>query len=225
MTHNDERIKKDVANQLFWDSRLDASEVKVEVVDGVVTLSGTLPTPSSCIAAVEDAEDVAGVRRVKNYLEVPIPEMLNVATDDEIKMMIESMLRWNPNIVAKDINVSVVMGEVTLEGAVLTYWEKMKAEKIALEATGSIRVINQLAVVPTQNYVDEAIAEDIIAAIDRNINIDAEWVTVKVDGSVVTLSGNVPGFRAYRAAYNVAANTSGVLKIVNDIKIGDSPQA
>jgi osmotically-inducible protein OsmY len=191
----------------------------------VVTLSGTLPTPSSCIAAVEDAEDVAGVRRVKNYLKVPVPEMSNVASDDEIKMMIESMLRWNPNIVAKDIDVSVVMGEVTLEGAVPTYWEKIKAEKIALEAAGSTRVINQLAVVPTRDYVDEAIAEDIIAAIDRNINIDAECVNVKVERSVVSLSGNVPDFRAYRAAYNVAANTSGVLNIVNDIKIGAPPQS
>jgi osmotically-inducible protein OsmY len=111
----------------------------------VVTLSGTLPTPSSCIAAVEDAEDVAGVRRVKNYLKVPIPEMSNVATDDEIKMMIEIMLRWNPNIVAKDIDVSVAMGQVTLEG-------------------------------------------------------------------------NVPDSKAYRAAYNAAANTSGVVNMVNHLR-------
>jgi osmotically-inducible protein OsmY len=79
------------------------------------------------------------------------------------------------------------MGEVTLEGAVPTYWEKIKAEKISLEAAGSTRVINQLAVVPTRDYVDEAIAEDIIAAIDRNINIDAECVNVKVERSVVSL--------------------------------------
>ncbi|MEA3435029.1 MAG: hypothetical protein U9R43_01090 [Thermodesulfobacteriota bacterium] len=34
---------------------------------------------------------------------------------------------------------------------------------------------NKLAVVSTRDYMDEAIAKDIISAVDRNINIDIEW--------------------------------------------------
>jgi osmotically-inducible protein OsmY len=53
-------LSKDVVDQLYWDSRVDSSEVKVEVSDGAVTLGGTLTSLSACFAAVEDAEDVAG---------------------------------------------------------------------------------------------------------------------------------------------------------------------
>jgi osmotically-inducible protein OsmY len=212
-------------DQLYWDSRVDSSEVKVEVSDGAATLSGTLPSLSSCIAAVEDAEDVAGVRCVKNNLKVKVPESLSVATDEDIKMVIESMLRWNSNIVSTDIKVSVEMGVVTLEGPVPTCWEKMKAEKIALEASGANMVTNKLSVVPTRKNADKEIAEDIVAALDRNINVDVEWVDVKVVNGKVTLSGTVPDYRAYRTAYNVTAYTLGVLDIINDLKLEASSQS
>lgn len=146
MKRNDERLKKDVVDQLFWDNRVDSSDVKVEVSDGVVTLSGTLPSLTMCMAAVEDAEDVAGVCRMANNLQVEIPEMLQAPSDEDIKMTVENMLHWNQNIISADVDVSVVMGEVTLEGSVSSYWEKIKAEKIALEAAGTIRVTNNLNV-------------------------------------------------------------------------------
>jgi osmotically-inducible protein OsmY len=171
------------------------------------------------MAAVEDAEDVVGVRRVINQLRVRIPEMLQVPTDEEIKTIVESMLRWSHVIVSYDVDVSVVMGEVTLEGSVSEYWEKIKAEKIALEAAGTTKVINKLSVVPTRKKEDMEIAEDIMAAFDRNVNVDAEWVSVKVEDGKVTLSGNLPDKRAYRAAHNVAASTSGVIDIINDLQI------
>ncbi|MGD9262101.1 MAG: BON domain-containing protein [Desulfobacterales bacterium] len=34
----------------------------------------------------------------------------------------------------------------------------------------------------------------------------------------VTLEGNVPDSKAYRAAYNAAANTSGVVNMVNHLR-------
>lgn len=74
MTRNDERIKRDVAAQLSRNSRVDCSAVNVEVTDGEVTLSGTLPSLSVCMAAVEMSESVAGVRSVKNNLKVKIPK-------------------------------------------------------------------------------------------------------------------------------------------------------
>jgi osmotically-inducible protein OsmY len=221
---DDETIKKRVVDQLYWDNRIDSSNVKVEVSDAVVTLSGTLPTLFLSMLAVEDAEDVAGVRHVKNYLKVKMPETLEVPTDEEIKMVVESMLRWNPNIVSTDIDISVVMGQVILEGSVPTYWEKMKAEKMALEAAGAIMVTNKLSVVTSGKSTDKKIAEDIVAALDRHAYFDVEWVDVKVEDGHVTLSGTVPDYRAYRTAYNVSAYTCGVLDIIDDLKLGVLPE-
>ena len=74
MTRNDERIKRDVAAQLSRNSRVDFGAVNIEVTDGEVTLRGTLPSLSVCMAAVEMSERVAGVRSVKNKLKVKIPK-------------------------------------------------------------------------------------------------------------------------------------------------------
>lgn len=74
MTRKDERIKRDVAAQLSRNSRVDSGAVNVEVTDGEVTLSGTLPSLSVCMAAVEMSESVAGVRSVKNNLKVKVPK-------------------------------------------------------------------------------------------------------------------------------------------------------
>lgn len=219
MVFSDGKIKKDVVDQLYWDSRVDDSDVKVEVADGEVTLSGKLPTLPACMAAVEDTESVAGVCRVKNELTVEIIETVRATTDDEIKNTIETILNRNLNINSTDIDVSVKIRLVTLEGSVPSYREKMKAENIASEVFGATMVKNKLAVVPTRDYMDEAIAKDIISAIDRNINIDIEWVNVKVEGGVAILSGNVPNYRALRAALNAAANAPGVLDIINNLKI------
>ena len=74
MARNDERIKKDVAARLDRNSRVDPSDITIEVSDGVVSLSGTLPSLSISMAAVEDAEKVAGVRQVNNNLKVKVPK-------------------------------------------------------------------------------------------------------------------------------------------------------
>ncbi|MGK7370381.1 MAG: BON domain-containing protein, partial [Candidatus Halalkalibacterium sp. M3_1C_030] len=41
---NDEDIKVDVAKQLKWDARIDASDVSIKVDNGKVDLEGNVPT-------------------------------------------------------------------------------------------------------------------------------------------------------------------------------------
>jgi osmotically-inducible protein OsmY len=74
MTTNDEKIQQNVANRLSRSSRINSNDIKVEVSNGVVSLSGTLPSLSVCMAAVKEAEKAAGVRRVNNNLKVMIPK-------------------------------------------------------------------------------------------------------------------------------------------------------
>ena len=66
---SDERIREDVNDQLS-EGYLDASEVEVTVVDGVVTLSGTVNSRSDKRRAEDIAEDVRGVKNVENRLRV-----------------------------------------------------------------------------------------------------------------------------------------------------------
>ena len=55
MVQTSEEIKKDVVDQLYWDNRIDASSVTVEVDGGRVKLKGTAPTYTAKEAARMDA--------------------------------------------------------------------------------------------------------------------------------------------------------------------------
>jgi osmotically-inducible protein OsmY len=68
-----------------------------------------------------------------------------------------------------------------------------------------------------KDIVDQVIAEDIVAAFDRNAFVDADSLDVEVENGKVTLSGAVPYRTAYRTAVDIARNTPGVVDIVNDL--------
>jgi osmotically-inducible protein OsmY len=67
----DVEILSDVADALSGDSRIDASEIDLEVTYGVVKLMGTVPAFEQGQLAEEDAQGVSGVAAVRNDLTVP----------------------------------------------------------------------------------------------------------------------------------------------------------
>lgn len=69
-TRTDEEIERDILDSLFWDAWVDSRRVNVEVEDGVVTLTGTVRTPTEKRAAEDDAWDIPGVIDVRNELEI-----------------------------------------------------------------------------------------------------------------------------------------------------------
>jgi osmotically-inducible protein OsmY len=68
--HNDEQIKAQVEEALTEDSWLDASNVQVEVQNGIVTLAGTVDSRESKRRAKDLADEVPGVRDVRNNLSI-----------------------------------------------------------------------------------------------------------------------------------------------------------
>jgi len=64
----DDELQEEVEEALFYDSWVDAEAIKVTVEDGVVTLSGELPSFEEVRYAIDDAWDVDGVRGVRSEL-------------------------------------------------------------------------------------------------------------------------------------------------------------
>ncbi len=218
-TRTDEDIKKDLIDELYWDDRVDAADVKAEIRDGRVILSGTVPTYASRTAAEEDAFAVAGTRDVVNDLTVKYPIGIELPTDAEIESRVTDALRWDVQVDASNIRVNSDARWITLKGTVPSYWQKVKAEDIALGKYGVRGVTNELAVVPTESYTDERIADNVVNAIERSAYVDAADVDVKVSNSVVTLTGTVPDRRALRAATSAARYTPGVIDVINNLVI------
>jgi len=67
---SDERIQDDVNDRLTWDGRIDATDVHVEVKDGVCTLSGSVDSRRDKRVAEDIADHVSGVWDINNQIRV-----------------------------------------------------------------------------------------------------------------------------------------------------------
>jgi osmotically-inducible protein OsmY len=219
MPRIDEEIKKDVVDQLYWDDRVDASNIKVEVNNGEVNLSGTVPYYSNRRIAQNDSWNVLGVRALENRLKVDYPETIPLPSDDQIQANLIDMYRLDPELNHSKIVPEVNGGKVRLEGEVDKLWKKNWAEDLASGTMGVTEIDNRLTVVPTEDVLDSAIAEDLKAALARNIYVDVDDIDIKVENGVVTLFGTMPDWISARAAYNTALYTSGATEVINKMTI------
>jgi osmotically-inducible protein OsmY len=219
MDRRDEDIKKDVVDQLYWDNRVNAADVKVDVLNGQVTLTGSVPTLTARSNAIADAWMITGVKNVFDRLTVIYPSDFDLPTDAEIRENIENSLRWNVDIYSADINVLVEGGVATLKGTVDAYWKKWKAEDLASEVRGVTEVVNELAIVSTGRWLDRDIAIDIEDAMDRNPTIEGEDITVKVEDGKVILTGVVPSWYVRSQTENIANYTAGVVEVDNNLQV------
>ncbi|MBD3405757.1 MAG: BON domain-containing protein [Candidatus Lokiarchaeota archaeon] len=219
MTDKAELIKKRVTDQLFWDNRVDASDIEIAVDGTKVKLKGKVPSYTARERAILDAWTVQDVTKVENELDIEYPSIIEIPDDDEIKTRIEQQLFWNTYIDSTDIDIDVDNGTVELEGTTDAYWKKLRAEQLASDVTGVVLIDNKIAVVPSESIVDKIVAENIIAAMERNPLIDPDSVTVTVDQGKATLSGTVSHWTAYRAAMDAAEFATGVIKIEDQIVI------
>lgn len=220
MAKTQEQIKQDVVNQLAWDSRVDANNVDVDVSDGTVTLSGTVPTYTARSAAEDAAWVVIGVTNVNNQVNVEFPTAFTVPSDEDIHASVQQRLEWNSDVDENKVTVKVDAGTVTLEGSVPSFWQSITAQQEAESAIGVISVVNKLAVVPTKKITDEVLGERVADRVDQNTlgNI-VDQVDIRVKDGKVTLSGTVPSWSDWRSVYDAAQFTTGVTEIEDNIQI------
>ena len=62
----DEKVQRDVLDELHWDPQVKPTDVGVEINDGIVTLTGTVSAYKKRRSAAEAALRVYGVRGVAN---------------------------------------------------------------------------------------------------------------------------------------------------------------
>ncbi|MFA5038606.1 MAG: BON domain-containing protein [Candidatus Omnitrophota bacterium] len=223
MASNPEEIKNDILDQLSWDTRVEASEIKVDLSSGRIILWGTVPSYVSRWFAEQDARSVAaGKLEVRNQLVVRLPEETKPLSDDDITTAVKNVLMWNPVIESANIEVVVVRGLVTLEGTVDAYWKKMRVENLVSGIRGVLDIINRISVVPTRNFLDETIARDIVRAVSRTLAVDMSHIDIRVENGLVTLTGKAPNRLASYVVESTAQHSPGVMDVKNNIVV-DKP--
>jgi osmotically-inducible protein OsmY len=141
--------------------------------------------------------------------------------DSDIKRDVEDELRWDPNLDATDIAVTVKNGVVTLAGFTRSYSDKLEAESAAKRVAGVLGVANDVEVrLPTLDQrPDPEIARDAIAAIKSRVPVVAEQIKVLVRNGWITLEGNVEWAYQRLAAERAVRRVKGVKGVTNTIQL------
>jgi osmotically-inducible protein OsmY len=217
MRKSDEHIHQEVLRELRWDSRLDETDVDVEVDQGVVTLTGTVASYAEKLAAQAAAHRVPGVLDVANDIRVKRPSSPD-DTDTEIAQAVRHALAWDVLVSDTSITSTVTDGWVTLEGQVERLREREDAEHAVRYLRGVRGVSNKLSVRPP-TVQPERLREVMEEALERCAEREAKRLQVGVSGGVVTLTGCVRSYAEKRAVLGAVSHAPGVHMVTDRVHI------
>ncbi len=125
-----------------------AYDIDLEVYKGVVQLNGFVETAAEKQSAAATVQKVAGVKSVRNNLEIqPQDRSGGVVVDDSmITAKVKSALISDPRTKAYEIEVTTNNGEVQLGGFVDSSAAKKAATDVAHSVSGVKQVTNALSI-------------------------------------------------------------------------------
>jgi osmotically-inducible protein OsmY len=211
----DNSIREDVLRELEWDPEISSdSDIAVAVKDGVVTLSGFVPSYWEMDAAEKAAKRVYGVKGVANDIEV---KLFWQRTDPEIARDAVHELQSHVSIPADKIKVTVKSGRVTLEGTVDWEYQKSLAKSAVKKLKGVTGVTNKIEVRP--KVTPQEVKGKIEEALRRSAELDARRIIVEVEGSTVKLYGGVSSWAEREEAERAAWSAPGTTMVENHILV------
>ena len=217
----DAQIKEDVLDELLWQPNIDETKIGVIVEDGVVTLSGILNSYTKKLEAEKAAKNVKGVKAVALDIEVKHGSDYR-KTDKEIAKAAVDALTWNASIPEENITIKVEDGWIYLSGELNWFYQKNAAKKAVQNLLGVKGVVNSIEI--KQAIQPSEVKEKISKAFERSAQVDANKVSVLVDGHTVTLSGTVHSIAEKDEAQKAAYLAPGVYSVKNELKVQYYPE-
>jgi osmotically-inducible protein OsmY len=218
LAKTDAQIQKNVLVELKWDTRVDETDVGVEVDAGIVTLTGTVSSWAKRMAAQEAAHRVNGVLDVANDIKVRLPGTPG-RTDTDVARAVRQALEWDVLVPADRVRSTVTNGNVTLEGDVDYSTQRDDAERAVRNLSGVRSVMNLIAIKPPK-IAPQSVRSSIEEALERRAEREARRVIVAVHDDRVTLSGVVNSWAEKAAVVGAAQGTPGVRAVDDQLRIG-----
>jgi osmotically-inducible protein OsmY len=206
-------LREQVESELQWDPQVTPAGIGVTAHQGVVTLSGDVPSYAAKLAAERAALRVHGVKTVANELHVKLASERN---DVDIAADTAHALQVHVNV-PPSVKASVRDGFVTLEGSVPWMYQKTAAEAVVRNLHGVRGLANLIAIKP---HISERVVQTRIEdALRRSAEIDASHIHVVASGKTVTLSGRVRSFAERAEAERAAWAAPGVSNVDDRIEV------
>jgi osmotically-inducible protein OsmY len=213
---SDMQLKKHVEDELSWEPSVNGAAIGVAVKDAIVTLSGHVTSFAEKRAAEQAVLHIHGVRALANELEVRFLAG-SQRTDEDIALTAASALLWHASIPKDRIKIQVSNGWITLEGTVDWQYQREAAESAVENLMGVQGVYNTVTVQPAHQHAD--VRSQIEAALKRTAETEAQHISVSVQGSEVTLSGEMDSIVKKIAAERAAWKAPGVTWVQNNIQV------
>jgi osmotically-inducible protein OsmY len=210
----DHKLQAAVQSRLDLDPAINSSHIGVTAREGVVTVTGHVPSLQERSSAERAAGQVKGVKAVVNELAVE-PPGLSQTPDEQIAERAYARLASNVSVPLDRLHLAVKDGTVTLHGDVDWHFQ-LQAAIDDLELLEGVREIRSDAQIrpPVQA---EQVREKIKQALAMIAPLDAERIGVTAEGSKVTLSGEVTSWHEKGLAESTAWCVPGVSKVTNQI--------
>ncbi|HWQ36706.1 MAG TPA: BON domain-containing protein [Blastocatellia bacterium] len=230
---------------LALSKRLSAYDISVDTHDGIVTLTGRVPSEIDRELAANVTKDTVGVSQVNNQLEVDpgvtpsdagARESARVA-DLEIRADLQERLSSSEQLKGQNIQISVENRVVTLSGQVETPQQKTGAEQLARSVSNVSSVVNNLTVarpsapqseVPgvSENATkDRELSRQVLFALfsEREYFSDVGAIRAEGQNGMVTLAGTVASRAEKALAERIARDVSGVRSVNNQLTVATQP--
>jgi len=212
----DTELKKDVSAELEWDPEIDAAQVGVAVKDGVVTISGHLKTYADKFAIERALRRIEGVRAIAMEVDVTLSPQ-HQRSDSEIAAAAAQALKWQARIPDDRLRVTVERGWITLAGEVEWEFQRRAAESAVRQLLGVVGVSNGITL--AARNVPGDLSTRIGDALQRQALREAKKVEVNVDGSKVTLRGQVHSWQERDAVQGAVWAAPGVRTVINELRV------
>lgn len=214
----DSDIRRNVENELEWDSDIGDADIAVSVKDHVVTLAGFVHSFADKIHAEQAAKRVAGVSGLANDIAVRLDG--EARPDPDIARDAVAALQAALPAICTSIRAVVEDGTVRLEGQVPWHYQRVRAETAVRNVRGVRHVSNLIALKPAVS--PGAVRDNIVAAFQRSATIDAGRLNVEATGNTVTLTGRVRSWAERSDAERAAWNAPGVTVVDNRLIVDAS---
>lgn len=213
---HDLEVQSLVRDELGWTPDVDAADIGVSVVDGAVTLSGTVSTYPQKVAAKKAALRVRGVRTLVDELTVDPGGASAHVGETQLARTVDRALSHADNI-PETVTAAVHEHNVMLMGEVTWDFERQAAVHAIESLRGVQSISNGITLRPRPPAADAE--QRIREALARYDGVGPDTVDVVVDGTRATLTGTVKSWAQRRMASTITWSSPHITEVDNRIAV------
>ena len=143
---DDAAITAKVKTELIGEKNVQARNIDVDTIAGVVVLSGYVDSQQEANRAGLLAKSVSGVVRVKNELQVGSRTVGQGVDDKVLGVKIKTRLMEEPGVRSLNIDVDVYSGSASVTGTVASQEQKKKVLNLIRSVEGVKGIVDNLQI-------------------------------------------------------------------------------